>query len=210
MSLLQRFTAQQSVYVLMSLCLCVFSLFKWTAIFSVPHISVSSSICSAFWVNAGFVLDTILWSFMVSLAVSVADFFYIFLFFVQCSTTEGLDEVVAFFLNILWEWREVTLFKMSLNLHCTGMKFLKTGFTVSHSALTFNVKLNISVFLCFYGLLRLLSYGTMVCASNYLYYKNVYDKKTASSLLQDFHHHVQMCIGCRLVQHFFYLLIQAR
>lgn len=39
---------------------------------------------------------------MVSLAISVANFFYIFIFFVyseMCSTTEGLDTVVALFLN---------------------------------------------------------------------------------------------------------------
>lgn len=96
---------------------------------------------------------------MAYLVISVANFFYIFLHFCTikyskiwnmfCSGRTQLG-CCSFFLNILWEGREMACFKMSFILHCTKIKFPKPGFTVDHSTLTFYVRWNVSVFLSLY------------------------------------------------------------
>ena len=116
--------------------------------------------------------------------------------FLICSEMEGL---IAFFLNILWEWREMTHFKMSLILHCTSIKFPKTGFTVSHSALTFHVWFKVKYF----------SISMLVWPKNYCclvvlwfvppviyYYKMFKTKKSVVSLLHEFQHYFNFCTDC--------------
>lgn len=142
--------------------------------------------------NTGCVLDTILWSFMAYLVISVANFFYIFLHFCTikynkiwnmfCSGRTQLG-CCSFFLNILWEGREMACFKMSFILHCTKIKFPKTGFTVDHSALTFYVRWNVSVFLSLYMAFHDCFPMVLWFVLLVILIKNVYDSESVLSLL---------------------------
>lgn len=121
----------QYVSMLHSVSICVFSLLKWTDwyICSTSHLA---AVCYAFWgiVNTACVLDTILWSFMVSLAISVANFFYIFIhFFVQWNLKYVLQQRdfirLFFFLTYCENGGRWHIFKCHRSYTVPTLSFLK-------------------------------------------------------------------------------------